>query len=383
MDKIKYLDKIKKLEISKKSYIYFYEIVAKKIEELKACFNGWKILYSIKANPDETILKWCYNNGLGFDASSISEIKLAKRVNENSYIQYSSPGKNIKDIEYCSNNSLIVIDSIVELRQISEYLKNSNKTIDIGLRLNIGEKNIDLTESMVGVESQFGIIESEIYEAIEIIKGNEKINFKHIHVYSGSQIMSSKVICQNIKNIALTVLKIIHDYNVNIKSINFGGGFGIPYSDEASLDLDFIKKFLESDETLKCLKAKQIDLYVESGRFIIAEAGFYITFVRDIKYRNGNKIVIVDGLMNTFFRPIFLNAYHHVMNLYKHSEKNIEEVVLCGNTCTPLDKISYLIKVPIIELNDCLVFLNAGAYGLSMSPTNFIFTEEIGVVYVE
>ncbi len=374
------VEQIKKINITQRTYVYFEKAIIERILELKSCFPEWTILYSIKANPNKDIIKCSYNNGLGFDVATINELELLLQYQSNSLIQYSCPGKSDSDIKKAMQSKCVLVaDSISELNRIYYIQKSIKPICEFGIRLNIGDKNEHLTESMVGEESHFGIT---LFELSEFFKVNKcKLPITHVHVYSGSQILDENTLLRNFSNISKIVLDLINKYSLSLKSVSFGGGFGVPYTIyDNRLNLTKLKDLISNDASINRLKKMQIRLCVESGRFLVAESGYFIACVRDVKYRHNLQIVIVDGLMNAFFRPAFLGVYHNIIAL--RTGEAIQTKVV-GNTCTPLDSFPCLVKLPRMFIGDKLIFENAGAYGLSMSPLKFISFDEVEEVYVK
>lgn len=372
-------NKIADLNLEERAYIYFEEIISEHIFDLKRCFPDWTILYSIKANPNRDIIRCCYNNGLGFDAASTRELDLLLKYQGHNLIQYSCPGKSDSDLKKAmKSRCILVADSIGELSKIYELQKLFNSNCKFGIRLNIGDKNIQLTESMVGEDSHFGITLNELESFFR--KSRKVIPISHIHIYSGSQILDELTLASNFSGIAKTVQYLMDGVKLPIKSVSFGGGFGIPYRlNEKGIDFNKLKNLVNQDPFINQLKRKNIELCIESGRYLVADSGYFLSIVRDVKFRNNMQIVITDGLMNAFFRPIFLNAYHHVYSL--HDGEAMQSQIV-GNTCTPLDTFPFLVELPKVKVGDKLVFEKVGAYGLSMTPMDFISSKEVMEIYV-
>jgi diaminopimelate decarboxylase len=367
-------------------YVYYENIIKNKIEILKNTFEKFEILYSYKANPNKEIINFLRANNIGADVASINEVKLANKMNiSKEKILYSSPGKVEEDINYAIENSIIIANSYSELKMIDKICKEKNKKIKIGIRINpnveFNEKNI--FEIMGGRASQFGIDEETLLEKKEWLYSLEYIEIIGIHVYMGSGILNYKLICDNFRYILNIVDLCINKMNFNIKFIDFGGGFGIPYTKkENKLDMKSLNS--EINEIFKIEKRFNIDnirLIIESGRFLTAEAGKFITKVVDIKKSRGEKYIIVHGGMNGFYRPNFTRVIHPTI-VYNSSAEN-EKVTICGNMCTPLDIIAKDILLPKINIGDIIVISNAGSYGYTMSLLEFISQRQPKEIYIK
>ncbi|MCT4542630.1 MAG: hypothetical protein N4A63_03700 [Vallitalea sp.] len=367
-------------------YVYYENIIKNKIEILKNTFEKFEILYSYKANPNKEIINFLSANNIGADVASINEVKLANKMNiSKEKILYSSPGKVEEDINYAIENSIIIANSYSELKMIDKICKEKNKKIKIGIRINpnveFNEKNI--FEIMGGRASQFGIDEETLLEKKEWLYSLEYIEIIGIHVYMGSGILNYKLICDNFRYILNIVDLCINKMNFNIKFIDFGGGFGIPYTKKKN-KLDMKSLNSEINEIFKKEKRFNIDnirLIIESGRFLTAEAGKFITKVVDIKKSRGEKYVIVHGGMNGFYRPNFTGVIHPTI-VYNSSAEN-EKVTICGNMCTPLDIIAKDILLPKINIGDIIVISNAGSYGYTMSLLEFISQRQPKEIYIK
>jgi diaminopimelate decarboxylase len=138
---------------------------------------------------------------------------------------------------------------------------------------------------------------------------------------------------------------------------------------------------LKASDRFKSLA--NVRLIIESGRFICGPCGVYAAKVLDTKVSRGKNYAIIDGGMNTFFRPVFIkeNRYPIEVGNKMNSEKS-RKVTLGGVMCTPIDIFEENVMLPPLEKEDIIVFFNAGAYGYTMSLTKFISHEEVKEIYI-
>ncbi len=245
-------------------YLYKAEVVHKQIEKLKSCFEGFTLLYSLKANPCKELVTWIIESGTGVDADSINE--------------------------------LVTLNEIASGRGI---------ILEVGIRINLSLLSLDdnLKERMVSKSSKFGIDLTSFQERLLDILALEHIQISILHVYVGSQIFSAKTIIFNIKVISEVALKLIEN-GMKLKEINYGGGFGFPCSaKEPFLDLAQLKKLLQKNTELEKIKNLKLKCIIESGRFIVAKAGEFITDIVDIKESGGRKILYCTGFNGPVFSP--------------------------------------------------------------------------------
>jgi diaminopimelate decarboxylase len=351
-------------------YLYDLSVINDKVALIKETFPEFQLLYSIKANPHSSIVEHLIKIGVGIDAASANEVRLAISkgcTREKAF--YSSPGKTVKDLTSTTDKCQIIADSINEMILLNSLASKLCQPLHIGVRLNIDNKRIleSHHEVMSGRSSKFGIslddfrsIDSSAFPSL-IIDG--------LHVYFGSQLLDPELITNNFSIIADTALKIKKYYD--IKYVNFGGGFGVPYEKgELDINLKHLGLLLHSDFAFNKLLLTSTALNLELGRFLVAECGLFITRVLDVKKSYGKKYVIIDGGMNTFYRPIMTGDFHEIIQFCTKGE--MEVVTLVGKLCTPIDKYYDNILLFPVSVGDFIAFKNAGAYGYSMSLLEFI-----------
>lgn len=355
-------------------YAYDKSIIRKRAKELKEAFPEFEILYSVKANPNDEIIETINSEQIGIDAASVNEVYKANCANINKeHIFYSAPGKSLKEIKTVFDKCIIIADSINELKIINEYATSQKQITEIGIRLNvISSYEIQAFEVMSGHEAYFGISLVDLGKSMNIIKSFNNISIIGVHAYMGSQILDWNQIVSNFDNICNEIYELERLLKIDLAFVNFGGGFGVPYNfGDKKLALNLIVSELKKLSNLSRLKSKR--LLIESGRFITAESGYFVTEILDIKDFSERRKIIIRGGMNTFFRPIFTKQQHKIEVLNSKTEK-----ILCdihGNSCTPLDTIAKGIMVNECDIGDLIIFHNAGAYGYSMSLNQFISPE--------
>lgn len=361
-------------------YIYDKNQIIKRVKEIKENFEGWNILYSVKANPFNSILKLMKNQNIDIDAASRNEVLNAhKNGFAPSQIYYSSPGKSEEDISRTMGKCMLIADSINEIEMINNIAKKAEHQVQIGVRLNV-ENNLicnNAFEIMGGVESKFGISMSEFLSNREQIQSYHNIKLIGIHIYFGSQILEEEVLINNFLVISKVALEV--NKHIKLSFVNFGGGFGVPYNKaDVPVNLKRIHEKLLEVKELQELKKKNILCNLELGRYMVARSGYYATKVMDIKKSGTKKYVVLYGGMNSFFRPVFTKEFHNVYKYYEVESDRIakkEKITLVGSLCTPIDQYYEEIEMDVLDIGDIVVFENAGAYGYSMSLLDFISYE--------
>lgn len=354
-------------------YIYNLGMITQNVNNIKKYFDGWNILYSMKANPNIDILKRIFQLGVGIDAASKNEVLLAKKVGfEKEKIFYSSPGKTYRDLEECHDKCTIIVDSMNEILRLSKIGKLQDKKIKVGVRVNITNDYMtgNAFEVMGGVTSKFGISIEEFKNATEIYSDHPNIEIIGLHVYFGSQILNKDILVNNL--ILIAEFANLFCKEIKLEFVNFGGGFGIPYKyNDEKLDIQYIGKNEKLKYAIGNLQRNGIRCNLELGRYLVGNAGIYITSVEDIKVSYDKKYVILASGFNGFFRPIFTKEFHIIEKCDSKIDE-YESITLVGNLCTPMDQYYEDIVFPKLDIGDWIWFHNAGAYGYTMCLLEFI-----------
>ncbi|WP_144502488.1 type III PLP-dependent enzyme [Bacillus thuringiensis] len=340
------------------------------------------IFLSLKANNNVSIAKLFRIWGSGIEVASLGELNLALKAGfSKKDIIFSGPGKNRIALEAAIDNRIycIIVESLEELNTIGDIARKKHIKVNIGIRIN---PNTDLTKTgikMGGVPRQFGIDESQIPLAIETLKKNKLLNFLGIHIYSGTQIFDENQILASFKYTIEIAKELFFKHNLLCEMIDLGGGFGVPYfSRQQPINIKYIIENLNI--TIEALDSvfKNTRFIIESGRYLLAKSGLYVTSALYSKISKGEKFVVTDGGMNhhasSTFRGRFIRDNFPVYIIKKQPERDFrkEKVNIVGPLCTPEDCLFKNIELPTIEVDDLICIENSGAYGLSFSPMNFL-----------
>lgn len=330
----------------------------------------------MKANPRREIIECLLEQGCGVEVASANELKMAITVGcDPQNIVFTGPGKGIDELEmaveagiFCTN-----VESILEIERLIEIADKRRKSINIGIRVNL-QNRIAGRISMSGV-TQFGIIPTQVEEAIKCARKSDYIHVIGFQVYAGTQILDSNAISENVEQTIECVFKMIDDYDLIIRYLNFGGGFGIPYfSNDVALDMDRLRVEMKAIYEKYPRLAKVERIVFESGRFILAEAGVFVVKILYKKEVCDKKFLICDGGSNFHSSAAFLGRFVR-NNFPMHSISDSmedEKVTIVGNLCTPTDVIGQDVTIRKAEVEDLIVVEKSGAYGLTFSPLCFL-----------
>jgi diaminopimelate decarboxylase len=355
-------------------YLYAAGLIDEKYRKIEAAFPGFEIFYSFKANPSLAIAGRLRSLGACADISSLGELEAALQAGfDPSDIAFVGPGKTAQEIEAAIRTGLYAIaaESAQELALIESLASRLAVSIDVLLRINTLEKPSS-PEMMVGGPSKFGFDEETVVREVLGVELNNA-RLAGIHVYSASQVLDSGFISTHLAYVADLALSLSDQLGFELRCIDFGGGFGIPYAEqECALDLGPISQSAEGVRKKLEARAPGCRLIFEVGRYLLAESGIFVTSALRVKQSRGTCFIITDGGMNHFSRPVFMDVGHAVRILNKMALERDTRCSIGGPICTPIDVVAADVLLPRPEPGDIVGIFDAGAYGYTMSMMGFM-----------
>ncbi|MBO8131834.1 MAG: diaminopimelate decarboxylase [Candidatus Marinimicrobia bacterium] len=347
-------------------YVYDFNKIEKNLNRLKNAFNfasgKVKIYYSLKAYSHPVIVNFLKDREIGFDCVSPGEIRMVLEEGVSSdKIFFTSSYESENDLKYAIDNNVIInLDDISSFKKLIKL----GKVDFVSFRVNPGEGKGKYEQIITGgTKSKFGIPQEKIIDAYRLAYDYGIRRFG-IHMMVGSGNLDKEYFPFIINQLFVIISEIIKKVNVNIKNINIGGGFGIPYyDDQEELDIEWV-----GQEILKIFENKVKEyglndpyLSIEPGRFIVGNAGYLVTRVAGIK-RSYKNFIGVDAGFNIFPRPALYGAEHNVY-LYKKFDKHKNIYNICGQICENTDILAKDRLLPDnIKIGDIIIFGEAGAY---------------------
>ncbi len=344
-------------------YVYDAEKIKHQYLRLTTAFNNTNsaFFYACKALTNINILKYIKELGANIDCSSINEVKLAMHAGfAAERILYTSNGIAFSEIEEAQKLGVII--NIDSLSNLEKFGKKFGHGYPVGIRL---RPNImaggHLKISTGHEKSKFGIPIDHINEIIALVD-KHNIHINDLHIHTGSEIEDVDVFVKGIE-----VLFDIIPHFKELEVIDLGGGFKVPYKKgDSETDISLLA------ENVKELFARHpnpggrpLKVWFEPGKFLVSEAGYFITKVNVIKETKAATFVSVDSGFNHLIRPMFYDAYHRIENVSNpQGEEKIYAVV--GNICET-DTFAWDRTLNEVREGDYLVFYNAGAYGFQMA----------------
>lgn len=323
------------------------------------------VCFAVKANSNLAVLKTLASAGLGADVVSEGELRraLAAGIPANKIV-FSGVGKTRSEMEFAlsSNIHQFNVESDRELLLLNEVAGKLKLRAPIALRVN---PDVDAeTHAKISTgkkENKFGIDIGMAPAIYALAASLPHIYVQGVSVHIGSQLTSLapfKAAYERVKELVLELRKT----GIPLKSIDLGGGLGVPYEAEGShppLPLDYGAMVSELFKDFGC------EIIVEPGRLITANAGVLVTEVLYVK-RAAQTYVIVDAGMNDLMRPALYDAVHETVPVRANGGSKTE-VSIVGPVCESSDVFVKNIPLALPGEGDLLVMRSAGAYGASMS----------------
>lgn len=357
----------------------------------------FSICYSVKANPNQAILRHFLTKGAGLEIASAGEFVQATSAGcAPANILFAGPGKGDEELEFVLERGIgeIHAESANEVQRIAKICKKLNRKANLAVRVNPSSEAEGGAMRMGGRAAAFGIDEEKLDQVIDLILSLPQIEFHGIHLFTGTQILDANILITQYRKGLEIALHVTRCTKKQLHTIDFGGGLGIPhFAHEHELDTDALRIGLEKlmQEIGRDPLLKNARFLVEPGRFLVGEAGIYISRVVDVKVSREKKFLILDGGM-----------HHHLAasgNLGQTTKRNYpvavvnhlsaaasapgEKVEVVGPLCTPLDVLARDVELPHAEVGDLVGVFQSGAYARAASPLGFLSHPAPPEVWVE
>lgn len=319
-------------------------------------------LYAMKANDNPHLLEIIAAAGFGFDTVSSEEMHLGRAFQPDpKRIFYTE--NNMSDAEMHDAASAGVLLNIGSISRLAAYTKSYPGTsVSIRIKPDIGDGHH--SKVVTGNEdSKFGIRIDAISESLAIAAASD-VKISGIHVHIGSGIREP----ENLYSAMRKLLELSRQFP-DLESINFGGGFPIPYrNDEPEFDLEGLRRLAEPllrDELAR--RDGKLAFLFEPGRYIMAQSGVLLTTVTSVKDQGPRTYLGCDTGFNHLVRPVLYDAWHEVLNISRFGDRADRVYTLAGNICESGDLLAENRDLPASHEGDVLALADAGAYGMVMA----------------
>jgi len=366
-------------------YLYDTAPMREKIVHLADIMpDGVEVFYAMKANPHAAFLTAAIEAGArGIEIASLGEAEKAVAAGFSpSQLIYTGPGKSEEELHWGVSKGIrtIHIESLTEAHRLHAICSTLGKTQDVLLRINADFDIHEAQTTFSGGSKKFGVDEEKLGDILPQILALNALNFRGLHVYAASGVLNVADLLKNCELVFGMAHAIEATYpGVHCDTIDFGGGFGVDYLEEGH---DFNPQAY-ADGLARLIKEYDFSgrtFFLELGRYLAADSGWFCSEILDIKDSRGKTQVICAGGINHFRRPAAL-AINHPLAVLRMDRAPLfaaqesvrrESVYFGGPLCTGADKLANDVFVEAADVGDIAIFGLAGAYGLSMSNVEFL-----------
>lgn len=363
-------------------YAYDRALIAARVAELRATLPaGLRLHYAIKANPLPALLHYMAGLVDGLDVASGGELQAALAQGAAAaQISFAGPGKRDAELTAAlAAGVLINLESAGELKRLEAIARAQGKPARVAVRINPDFELKSAGMRMGGGPKPFGVDAEQVPALLAEIGASSAVVFEGFHLYAGSQNLRPEAIAEAQRLSYALICRLAEAAPATVRSINLGGGFGIPYfPGEQRLTLAPVRAALGDILADAASRFPAAEVQLELGRYLVGEAGVYVSRVVDVKVSRGHTFVVVDGGLNHHlaasgnFGQVLRKNYPLAIATRMDALGSGEEVSVVGPLCTPLDLLADRVRIGVPQVGDLIALFQSGAYGASASPLHFL-----------
>jgi diaminopimelate decarboxylase len=361
-------------------FVYSAVLIRQRMALLRDAMPGrLRIHYAVKANPYAPLLKLMGELADGFDIASGGELDMALAAGlDPGRISFAGPGKRDLELEQAIVRGVTLnLESEGEARRALAIAGRLGETPRLAIRVNPDFELRGSGMKMGGGAKPFGIDADRVPAlAREVIGAGAE--WRGLHIFAGSQALDAGAVIEAQANTMGLAARLASEIGAPLPHLNMGGGFGIPYfhGDEA-LDVAAVGAALAERFDALPPELAGTEFAIELGRYLVGEAGVYLTRIVDRKVSHGQIFLVTDGGLHhqlaasgNFGTVVRRNYPLAIANRF--GEGPAEEANVTGCLCTPLDRLADQALLPHAEAGDLVAVFCAGAYGATASPAAFL-----------
>jgi diaminopimelate decarboxylase len=362
-------------------YAYDRRLMIERVAQLRAALpKDVHLHYAIKANPMPAVVQHMAGLVDGFDVASGGELKVVLDTPmPPAQISFAGPGKNERELRQAVAAGIVInLESPRELERIAAIAAETGERPRIAIRVNPDFELKSSGMKMGGGPKQFGIDAERVPDVLAHMK-TLPVEFHGFHIYSGSQNLKAESILEAQSKTFELARRLAAHAPGPVRLLNLGGGFGIPYfPGEQALDLKAVGENLAGLMPDARRDFPQAEFVIELGRYLVGEAGIYVSRVVDRKESRGQVFLVTDGGLHHHlaasgnFGQVIRKNYPVLVGNRVEPEGEVQAASAVGPLCTPLDLLGDRMDIGHAREGDLIVVLQSGAYGLTASPTAFL-----------
>jgi diaminopimelate decarboxylase/aspartate kinase len=340
------------------AYVYDLETARRAARRLVGLDAVSRVFYAVKANDHPSILRVLFEEGMGFECVSMEEVN---------HVRSAVPGLGKQDILFTPNFApreeyeaalqagiRLTVDNSWAIHQWPEIFKQQEIFLRLDLDTGYGHHKKVITS---GSDSKFGISLDHIEHCLKVL-GEHGAKVTGLHAHTGSGVHNAEVWREQLQHF-LEVLPMFPDAGI----LDLGGGLGVPdRRGQPGFDLERMNELLS-----KAVGDRQIEIWLEPGRYLAAECGVLLSKVTQLKTKGQYHYLGINVGMNALIRPALYGAYHDIVNLSRLHEDADRVYRVVGPICESGDVVGESRLLPVSSEGDLMLVANTGAYGRVMS----------------
>ena len=358
-------------------FVYDRARIAAQVARFRAAFPRQVALhYAVKANPYAPLLTKMAKLVDGFDIASAGELDRVSGLGLP--ISFAGPGKRDDELAVaCRANITINLESDGEADRALAVAATLGVTPRLAIRVNPPFALKGAGMKMGGLGSPFGIDHDRVPALVRRLVA-AGADWRGLHIYAGSQALSADAVIELQRETVALAATIANAAGQAPPTVNLGGGFGIPYfATDRALDIEMVGTALANTLETHPKILRDTNFTIELGRWLVGEAGVYLTRIVDRKVSHGKTFLVTDGGLQHMLAASgnfgqLLRRNYPVAIANRFAAEATDEQTIVGCLCTPLDLLADDALLPSGEVGDLVAIFCAGAYGLTASPTGFL-----------
>ncbi len=360
-------------------FVYDLDIVADKIALLRAALpDGLAIHYAVKANPFPAVVTAVATQVDGLDIASGGELALLQRLSLAKPVSFAGPGKRDDELSAAIAAGITInLESAGEARRALALADRLGTRPRLAVRVNPDFALKGSGMRMGGGAAPFGVDAENAASLVHLLLG-AGADWRGFHIFAGSQSLDTDAIIAAQGATVALAARLAEAVGTPPPLVNLGGGFGIPYfAGENPVDIGRIGDALGKVLASRCESLSTSRFAVETGRWLIGEAGIYLTRVVDRKDSRGEVFLVTDGGLHHQLAAsgnfgTVVRRNYPIAIVGPTDALAIETVNVVGCLCTPLDRLGDAVALPRADVGDVVALFMAGAYGATASPSAFL-----------
>src|SRR2546422_6227602 len=348
-------------------YVYSERTLERHVRVFDEAFQSVPhlICYAVKANSNINILRRFAEWGTGFDIVSGGELFRVLRAGGSAEkVIFAGVGKTADEIRYALNTNILLfnVESSAELELIHSIARDGGKKARVSIRANPDVDPRSHPYISTGMQKhKFGVSLPEARELYRNTCGLSNVEVVGVQCHLGSQITEMGPFDEALASLRQFILELKSD-GVALKYLDFVGGLGISYTTEEPPS-----PAVYGEAVAKATTDLGLTIVLEPGRVIVGNAGILLTRVLLKKNQGTKKFLVVDAGMNDLIRPALYGSHHQLWPVREQASQKMETADVVGPVCESADFFAKDRDVAVLEPDELLAIMSAGAYGFSLS----------------